>query len=209
MIIGAVFLILKDYSFKETRRGIFIIQLIIAFNLLIILVSNLLPDNLRSIDINFLFQTLHTIGFGMNFAWFIIIEPIIFFGGLLFLLDIISEDYELKGYGKKTKIFLLINIGILLVLITLILFWKISTDSDPNVLTWFYNTIIIPNSLDIIQGIFWVILLSVLIVILSFAILDRKRGRSDNREYLKAIITWIVLYSIIFVILRGISAGFI
>lgn len=68
LILGSFFLIIKDYNYEGTRKGISIIQLIIVVGLISNLVFNYLPNDWRSINVNLFFQMFHMMGFGLNFV---------------------------------------------------------------------------------------------------------------------------------------------
>ena len=160
-------------------------------------------------DINSFNESFNAITYAIIILWLLIIEPIIFFNGVIFSVDIISQDYQLQGYGKKTVFFIIVELLIILLSIMLIFYWKLFLFENEYSISSFYNFRISRTNVDLILSGLLSLLFIILLSLFVFFILDKYSTYSKKREQLKALIPWIVLYSIVFFIIRGFPAIFI
>lgn len=152
------------------------------------------------------YDAYHDFASGILIFWLVIIEPVLFFNSLILLLGIISEDYPFNGYKKNTRVFLTIDFIIIIVLIifsALILgFYRNKTDYSilPGVIIDYENVEIFLVGASLI---FFSI-----IAMISYYFIKEKITNAENVKIQKGIIPYVVLFGILFLLIRGISGVF-
>lgn len=205
LLIGAFSLIFYSSTKNKEKTSYTYLSILTSFLLLMMLFGFLIDllDNLQ--DFN---ESFSSLGYAFIVIWVLMFEPILFFGSVPLILEIISQDYELKGYSLKTKLFLVLEVILILLAIFLSLYWIINLHHDPNILKSFFDITVNTIGVGIVLGGLVLLLLFIIILILFFYFLDKNPKEHDSHDHLKAILPWIVFFSLIFFIIRGIPAIF-
>ncbi|OLS22612.1 MAG: hypothetical protein HeimC3_28860, partial [Candidatus Heimdallarchaeota archaeon LC_3] len=202
LVITAVLLVLidkvKKHSFSIVSFITWIIITSTLFGILIAYFHN---------PVQF-FDSFSGISNALVIIWLLMIEPVLFFKSLIIILEIVSEDYEFKGFGKKTQRFLIVDFLILFVIVIFI-FWLLMTFKNTSDYTLLPGIEVNYDNTGLLLGGAIVLVFSCFFSILYFFVKERKKGSSEKIEYQKSIIPWVTFYAIIFFIIRGIPGGFI
>ena len=205
LLFGAFTIILYS-SIKNPKKTSYSYLSIFVSGLIFLFLVTLFIDLLRSLeDFNYAF---HSIGQGFIIIWVLIFEPILFFSGVPIILGIVSQDYELKGYTHKTKIFLAIEVIMILFVITLSLYWNFILLKNPFVFFPLFNITVNDYGVAIaVSGLIF-LLIFIFISILCLFLISRYISKQEPYDHLKAILPWIVLFSLIFFTIRSFPAVF-
>ena len=206
MLLLGAFTIILHSSIKNPKKSSYSYLSIFISGLIFLFLVTLFLDLLRSLEaFNYAF---HSIGQGFIIIWVLIFEPILFFSGVPIILGIISQDYELKGYSHKTKIFLAIEVIIIIIVITLSLYWGINLHKNPTVLYPFFNITVNDYGVAIaVSGLIF-LLIFIFISIIGLFFISRYVGKQEPYDHLKGILPWIVFFSLIFFAIRSFPAVF-
>ena len=82
-------------------------------------------------------------------------------------------------------------------------------NSDPDIFKWFFNTTINIEGIRIVLSGFEILLLMIIASVVGFYYIEHHYQTPHKFDHLKAILPWIVLYSLLFFFVRGIPAVFI
>lgn len=140
--------------------------------------------------------------------WILFIEPVLFYKGLIILLEIISEDYTFDGFTKTSWISLFLNF-LILVLILIVLYSLIIGYAGTSNYTLFPGVEVNYDNLSFIFGGALILIIQTLCIMGYYFIKERKYGPSKIINYQKGIIPWVTFYGLVFLFVRGIPGGFI
>ena len=104
LILGAFIIFFYSSLINKPKTLYTYVSLILSGSILVTLLSFFIVFLTKVDEFNIAFNA---VGYAIILIWVMIFEPILFFTGVLILLDIITQDYELKGFSKKTNLFLL------------------------------------------------------------------------------------------------------
>ncbi|MHA1991293.1 MAG: hypothetical protein ACW98A_10055 [Candidatus Hodarchaeales archaeon] len=202
LVITAVFLVIFD----KLKNKSFTVFSSITWVLITVTLVGILLSTFENSGI--FFESFSGVTNALVIIWLLMIEPVLFFRSLTILLEIISEDYEFKGYGKRTLIFLIVDF-IILSAILIFIFWLLLTFQNTNDYTLFPGIEVNYQNTGLLLGGVIVLIISSIISIFYFFRKERIKGHSQKIDYQKSIIPWVIFYAIIFLIIRGIPGGFL
>ena len=117
------------------------------------------------VDNEVFFEAFNDLTYGLVIIWLLFIEPVLFFRSLILILEIISEDYEFKGYTKNIKEFILFNYIILLV-IGFIIYWMEISYENATDYTLISGIVIIYDNLSVLlAGVFLLLFITSIFLI--------------------------------------------
>ena len=160
------------------------------------------------VDNEVFFEAFNDLTYGLVIIWLLFIEPVLFFRSLILILEIISEDYEFKGYTKNIKEFILFNYIILLV-IGFIIYWMEISYENATDYTLISGIVIIYDNLSVLLAGVFLLLFITSIFLIYFLWKGKKSNQDESYNYKKSIIPFVTFYGILFLFIRGIPGGFI
>ena len=178
---------IPKYDIKGISRRKFIISL-----LLFLFFSSLIIGIMYLISVFMIFGAL-VFGYSLYVIW-LLLEPFLLLGGILGMMDIITRDYPLKGYGRRTKFFILFNIIIALIGSSLILRAEQSSIGD---FVDFLDYQFYRPAFEALSNSFRTLVSITLLTIFIWFILDRFKEKSGRREDKKGVLPWLFLIAMI------------